>query len=727
MMGIGGSGMAAVAYLASKMGYAVSGCDLESQTAYIKNIYKGHDPKHLNGIDLLVVTPAVFYQSKKNPELVQAEKKGIVVTWQEFVGKYLSLGKKVICVAGTHGKSTTTAMIGKLLTDAGLDPTVLVGANVREWGGNARFGNGKYFVIEADEFNDNFLHYHPDIIVLNNIEFDHPDYFKSEKEVENSFDKFVKNLKGEKILITLKDGFGKHFNLKLMGKHNQENANLAYALGKKLGISNEVIVKSLESFEGVGRRMELIADRSGVKIYDDYAHHPTAIRLTLEGLREKYPTAKILAVIEPHGYKRTKALLPKYKGVFDGVDKVVIGPIFKARDEIDKSITPQKVVKASGHKNALSFDSFDEVIRKWKMENGKYNIVVVMGAGKSYLWAKEIASTLPASFSDLTTFKAGGKIKYYFEVAKEGEIEKVFSFAKTKNLPVFILGGGSDILVSGKNFDGVVVKYIGNSYKIDGEFVTAEAGMEWDDLVKLAVKENLQGLEALSGIPGTVGAAPIQNIGAYGTEISDYFYKLEAFDLKRGGMITFTKDQCKFGYRESIFKTKDYWQRFIITSVTLKLAKNKYSNAKYKSLKKYLSSTKPTISDVRKAVLKARSDKLEDPKKVGNAGSFFKNPVIGKKEKEKLIKDYPDAVIFPFEGKFKVSAAWLIEKAGWKGKVYKSAAVSSKHSLILVNKSGKTKPEDVLELSEKIISDIKSKFGIKLEREVQLINFALYR
>ncbi len=390
-IGVGGSGIYGVSKLAEQMGYEVTGCDLEGSTAYAKNIFKGHDASHLKDIDLVIVSPAVFYQNANHPEMIEAKNRGIVVTWQEFVGKYLSKGKKVIAVAGTHGKSTTTAMIGKILTDEGLDPTVITGANVPEWHGSVRFGSGKYFVIEADEFNNNFLHYHPEIAIINNIEFDHPDFFKNEEEVFESFEKFKKNLVGEKILITEKDSLKKKFNLKILGEHNQKNANMVYLLGKKLGINDENIIKSLESFAGIGRRMELIGERNGIKVYDDYAHHPTAIKTTLDGLREKYPNEKILAIVEPHGYKRTKEFLEKYKGIFDAVDGVIIGPIFAARDEKDDSITPELVAKTSDQKNAIGLDSFDKIIGKLKMENGNYDIVVVMGAGRSNIWAKKIS------------------------------------------------------------------------------------------------------------------------------------------------------------------------------------------------------------------------------------------------------------------------------------------------------------------------------------------------
>lgn len=389
-MGVGGSGMAGILLLASKMGYDVTGCDLEETTAYSNQSFHGHSTDHLKGVDLLVVTPAVYFQKIKDPELVEGETRKIVITWQEFLGKYLHKGKKVICVAGTHGKSTTTAMVGKLLEDAGFDPLVNLGANYKEWNGGARYGKGEYFVTEGDEFFDNFLNYHPEIIILNKVEFDHPDYFKSEDQMMDSYEKFIGNLKGKKILITRKDSLNKKFNLKVMGEHNQQNANMAYLLGKKLGIEEETIIKSLESFSGLERRMELISNKGGIKVYDDYAHHPTAIKATLDALREKYPKDRIWAVYEAHSYTRTKALLSKYKGIFDSADKVVIGPIFKARDTENFGINEESIKKASEHEDAICFDETPKMFKFLKDNIKSGDIVFVMGAGKSYLWAREI-------------------------------------------------------------------------------------------------------------------------------------------------------------------------------------------------------------------------------------------------------------------------------------------------------------------------------------------------
>ena len=296
------------------------------------------------------------------------------------------------------------------------------------------------------------------------------------------------------------------------------------------------------------------------------------------------------------------------------------------------------------------------------------------------------------TFRELTTLRVGGEIKYYKEVKNQAEIVSAVKFAKRNNLPIFVLGGGSDILVSDKDFEGVVIKYAGKSiqYRVSSieYLVTAEAGLEWDKLVEYAVKNNLQGVECLSGIPGTVGASPIQNIGAYGQELKDTFVVLTAYDIQKEKFVTFKNKDCCFSYRESIFKKKKHWQKFVITDITLKL--RKYED---KDLE---------LQTIRDEILRVRSEKLPDPKEIPNAGSFFKNPII--------------------EGN-KISAARLIEDAGWKGKTYKNTGVSPQHALVIINRNGKATAKEIIELSEKIIADVDKKFGIKLEREVQLINF----
>ena len=326
------------------------------------------------------------------------------------------------------------------------------------------------------------------------------------------------------------------------------------------------------------------------------------------------------------------------------------------------------------------------------------------------------------TFKELTTFHIGGKIKYYAEVGSEREICEALYFADKEKLPVFILGGGSDFLASDRDFNGLVIKYTGKKYSIKGETVTAEGGMLWDDLVGAAVLAGLSGMECLSGIPGTVGASPVQNIGAYGQELKDIFVKLKAFSIGDGRFVEFNREDCRFGYRESVFKDKKYWQKYLITEVTFRLNRERKNENIYESLKGEIGSD-PTLSEIRDAVLKVRAQKLENPAEFGNAGSFFKNPIISRDQKECLEKVFPDAKIYPFENGFKVSAGWLIENAGLKGAVWGGAAVSSKHALIIINKTGSATSGDVVSLSEMIIKNVFDKFGIKLEREVQFVNF----
>lgn len=329
------------------------------------------------------------------------------------------------------------------------------------------------------------------------------------------------------------------------------------------------------------------------------------------------------------------------------------------------------------------------------------------------------------SFKDLTTFHIGGKIKYYIEAANEKEVDEAVCFAKSGKLKIFIIGGGSDILVSDANFNGVAIKFVGNKITSKGAEVVAEAGATWDDLVDFAVKHNLAGIECMSGIPGTCGATPIQNIGAYGQELKDTFVSLKAYDIDKEKVIEFKKEDCGFSYRESIFKKPEYWQKFFIIEIKLKLSESGQPEVKYDSLKNYLlekNIKNPTLEDVRNAVLAIRAGKFEDPKKIGNAGSFFKNPILTKEQVEEVTKKFPEIPArIQDDETYKCSAAWFIEKSGWKGKSYKNAGVSPMHALILINPEGKAKANELIELSDKIISDVKDKFGVRLEREVQII------
>jgi UDP-N-acetylmuramate dehydrogenase len=341
----------------------------------------------------------------------------------------------------------------------------------------------------------------------------------------------------------------------------------------------------------------------------------------------------------------------------------------------------------------------------------------------------KISKNVP--LDDLTTFKIGGDAKYLAEVKNKDELLSARDFAIENSLPIFVLGGGGDILISDKGFNGLVIRYVGDQVifkdKKENVLVTAEAGCNWDDLVRKTVQKNLQGIECLSGIPGTVGAAPIQNIGAYGQELKDVFVRLDAYDFIKGSFVEFDRVSCKFAYRESVFKGPKNKGRFLIFNTTVRLVKGSPPTLTYESLTSYLEKkriSKPSLSQVRNAVLTIRGQKLDDPSVIGNAGSFFKNPIVEKKVLRLLQRKYPEIAHYPVNaGKVKLFAGWLVEDAGWKGKRHKNARVSEKHALVITNPEGKATAQEIKELAGKISDDVYKKFRVRLEQEVQFIGF----
>lgn len=295
------------------------------------------------------------------------------------------------------------------------------------------------------------------------------------------------------------------------------------------------------------------------------------------------------------------------------------------------------------------------------------------------------------------------------------------------NSPLMILGGGSNVLLT-KNFDGLVLKNEIKGFKIVSEdensvVVKVGAGEIWHEFVLWAIDHNYGGVENLSLIPGSVGASPMQNIGAYGIEIKDVFVELEALNIASKEIKTFNKEACQFGYRESVFK-RALKDQFVIINVSYRLTKKHTLNTSYgaidEELKKMGIST-PTIRDVSNAVIAIRSSKLPNPKEIGNAGSFFKNPVVDQSILENIQKSYDNVPNYSAgQGKVKLAAGWLIEKAGWKGKTLDNYGVHKNQALVLVNYGGCT-GKNIYDLSESIIQDIQLKFGITLEREVNIV------
>lgn len=294
-------------------------------------------------------------------------------------------------------------------------------------------------------------------------------------------------------------------------------------------------------------------------------------------------------------------------------------------------------------------------------------------------------------------------------------------------LPLLILGGGSNLLLT-KDFDGLVLRNEIKGIDIISEnesevLVKVGAGEVWHEFVLYCISKNFCGIENLSLIPGSVGASPMQNIGAYGVEIKDVFEKLEALEIATGEIHSFDNKTCEFGYRESIFKHA-VKNQYVITQVYFKLSKTQNTNTSYGAINQQLEIMgidNPSIKDVSDAVIAIRSSKLPNPKEIGNAGSFFKNPVIEINHFQEILKEYPNAPSYPVgENHVKVPAGWLIETAGWKGKVVGQTGVHKNQALVLVNYGGAT-GEEIYQLSSDIIADINQKFKIELTREVNIL------
>ncbi len=326
----------------------------------------------------------------------------------------------------------------------------------------------------------------------------------------------------------------------------------------------------------------------------------------------------------------------------------------------------------------------------------------------------------------LNTFGVKTKAQFFIEIKKESDLVELFKLSTFKENKKLFLGGGSNILFT-KDFDGIVISNKLKGIEIlkenkENVLVKAMSGEKWHDLVIFAVERGYWGIENLSLVPGTVGASPVQNIGAYGAELKDTLESVEVYDLGNGEKRILSKEECKLGYRDSIFKNELKGKVFI-GAVILKLSKIPNLNITYRVLKDYLKEKKieaKNVKDISNAIIAIRQSKLPDPKVLGNAGSFFKNVYVKNDELKVLQERYPNAPYFIEEDIAKIPAGWLIEECGWKGKRVGNVGVHEKQALVLVNYGGAT-GEEIKNLAEQIIASVFEKFGLKLTPEVNLI------
>lgn len=434
-IGIGGISMSALAEICIKLGYAVSGSDI-NETHITRRlselgikIFKGHEAENVNGADLVVYTAAI---NSENPELVAAKERGIrAVERSTFLGAVMRGFECSICVAGTHGKTTTTSMMSHVLLKCGCDPTIMLGGELDAIGGNMRLGNSGFFLTEACEYHCSFLEFFPKIAVITNVDADHLDFFKDLEHIKQAFAKFAKlppddgyvvvcgdnknamECVGETRAQVLTYGFGDdnifcpenleyhngcgefdveydgeivHATLGAAGEHNVLNALACFAAGYALGLEGKLVAAGIEEFHLVHRRFEKKGECGGARVIDDYAHHPTEIRCTLKTAKEMCKENKLYVVFQPHTYTRTLLLIDEFEKAFDDADEIIVTDIYAAREKDTGLIHAGELaerLKKRG-KKARYIASFDEIAKVLKTELCDGDIVITMGAGNVY-------------------------------------------------------------------------------------------------------------------------------------------------------------------------------------------------------------------------------------------------------------------------------------------------------------------------------------------------------
>lgn len=397
LVGAGGISMQGIAKVLESRGVDVSGCDVADQ---------GHSPDHITkDLDIVIYSSAITPESQGYPELKRARELGVMVKKRAWVlGRLMQeKGKFGVAISGTHGKSTTTAMVGKILVEAGQDPLVLNGALMPEYGGPARLGNGEYVVVEADEYDRSFHQLVPKAAVMLNIEAEHLDYYaRGLPEIVRAFREFVKLVPSKGVVVVNQNDKSavavaksakakvKFFSLdkpwpglhlKVWGEHNLANATAAARLCHELGIESNTIQKALNNFTGVKRRMEFKGSKDGVDVYDDYAHHPSEIKATLAAAREHFGKRRLVVIFEPHQYSRTKLLFADFTKSFEQAQQLLLAPIYAvAGRDSAVDISSDDLAAAINAPPTVSLD--EQGILTWLTGQTKPgDVVITMGAG----------------------------------------------------------------------------------------------------------------------------------------------------------------------------------------------------------------------------------------------------------------------------------------------------------------------------------------------------------
>jgi UDP-N-acetylmuramate--alanine ligase len=770
LIGIGGAGLSAIAKVLLEQGYAVSGSDRRSSPVTERlamqgaRLYWGHAASNLYGrdvpIEAVIVSSAVPLD---NPEVVEAYRLGIPVHKRaEWLGRMAAdQHLRTVAVTGTHGKTTTTAMIALIAREAGLSPTFIVGGTLQQLGTNAEAGTGDLFVIEADEYDRMFLGLKPEIAVVTVLEWDHPDCYPTFDSMVRAFEQFMASvpdcgllvacgdepgvqnliararsggrLRAQVVTYGIADGnncwavdvrlnkWGAYdfrviqpmhsgecvVSLRVPGSHNVRNALAALIVADRLGVRLEDAAATLSGFSGVLRRFEIKGEVSGVLVIDDYAHHPTEIRATLAAARVRYPDRPIWAVFQPHTYSRTLVLLDDFAAAFVDADHVIILDIFAAREPDEGLVNAAQLVSRMVHPDARYIGPLREAADYLVGHVEPNAVLVTLGAGDGYrvgemvldgVRSQESGSRPPTPFLEAlhaqfgdrvcrdepmarhALLGVGGPADVWLIVNTIEELVEAVALAREHGCPLLLMGDGANLLVSDRGVRGLVLQNRCKGVEFSDEDpsrVIVQSGTHLASLSRQASHRDLSGLEWAVGVPGTVGAAIVNNAGAYGACMADCLVRAEVLtpENRRAWQPASWFD---FGYRSSRLKTHlpDRGNAYVVLQAELRLRRGQQVEIKRQMA--YFNARR-------------KSSQPGSP----SIGSMFKNPP----------GDY---------------AGRLIEAAGLKGVQIGGAQISDVHANFFINRRS-ARAADFADLIDLALKAVRDTSGVDLELEIQKV------
>jgi UDP-N-acetylmuramate--L-alanine ligase/UDP-N-acetylenolpyruvoylglucosamine reductase len=740
LVGVAGSGMSGLAALLSELGHTVSGSDRANtmETDRLQRLglrfYEQHRPEHACTADLIVFSSAI---KSDNPVLVTGRDSGKPVVRRAEALAAIMRAKRGIVVAGMHGKTTTSAMTAHVLREGGLHPSHYVGAEIPILGTNAHWDpRGEYFVAEGDESDGTLRCFHPEYALILNIEEEHLDFYSDLAAIEEVFARLIEqtsetvfyniddantarlcatrknaisfgfsdtaDYRGAEVdLHSFSSDFCVYFRkqklgeavLNVPGPHNVHNALGVIALAVELGIPFEKIAASLRKFEHARRRFEIKYESERFLLVDDYAHHPTEIRATLKTARAT-GRKRVLAMFQPHRYSRTKALCTWFGGAFDDADRLVVTDVYPASEPPIPGISGQTIVDEvlkRGHRAATYQPRFERIHCDIGNALDVGDLVLSLGAGNIHEQLSILAADLVIAeklraivgesgevrlyepLSKHTTLRVGGPAQFWVEPQSENAFAALIRFCRDENLPLFVMGRGSNLLVRDGGIRGVVVHPYGGDFdkiEINGSEITAGAGVKLREVAYAARAANLGGLEWMEGIPGAVGGGLRMNAGAMGAQAFENVARVRYLDTE-GNPHVKNRDELEVFYRRFPLLENNF-------AISATFRAQPAERAKIDNRLRESQEKRRTTQPVAKS-----------------AGCIFKNP----------------------DG---IPAGKLVDELGLKNSRVGNARVSEVHGNFIVNDGGATATE-MLELIDRIKQAAKTKRGIELETEVQIV------